>query len=180
MAFCINYACKKEKVANETFDEYGYFGATTADLNGLPWTAKTIVSKASKFDVCTEDSCLAIIADHYINNNINRGRIVMGFLSYKTGKAIFNKANPWLSKVKNSINYYSRGEDGDVLTGSYSIIKKDENNFINISKIDRVTGDFEATFEATMVRDSAWLPKNTVPDTIKIKNGKIRGRYWQK
>ncbi len=167
---CI-FSCGKENV----FDKYGTYGEGSALLNGISYTGTvgTLVS----FNICKPDTCIGINILHQNKYGEARETITFSIVPLKVGKFLIPYSIPGELDYSNYRFSYSRfAEDGDVIAGFYKTYQPDTANWVNFKKLDLKTGDFEATFQATVVSAENFTPLGAIPDTIRITNGKFFGK----
>lgn len=166
--------CQKESI----FDEYGFYGEGTAWLNGNPWNGITGVFRAKRF--CEPDTCVAVKLLYINQSGALRGDITLDFIPLQTGKYALGYTSPTWEDVRYKLTYSTWASDGDVLTGIYDIFEQNDENYVEITELNRKTGDIKGRFQAVVVRDSLWTLSGATPDTIRITDGSFYGRiFWQ-
>ncbi|MCC6599823.1 MAG: hypothetical protein IT223_04020, partial [Crocinitomicaceae bacterium] len=166
-------ACRKDNV----FNEHGLYGGGSAKLNGVAWTGKAGVFFTDVF--CAPDSCIAISLFHYNESDALRGKITLNHVPLRTGRQTLNYTWPLSKDVLCALSYSVFTSDGDVITGDYSVFEQNDDNYLNITKLDLNTGLISGTFQATVVRDSFWTFPGYQPDTIRITEGTFSGKIFE-
>lgn len=166
--FLLTISCSK------TFDENGFYGEGSANLNKLMFSGSTRIAYNDEF--CLPDTCISI---QIKGDNIKGGgTIVMNFIPQKLGKFALDPEFIEPEDHLYQFSYY-QGAD-DVLSGSYHIYEIDTSNWIIINKINFKTGDVKGRFQATVIKDKFWLPPNYIPDTLRFTNGEFYGRIFKR
>ena len=164
-------SCQKEDI----FDQYGSYGEGTAQLNGISYKGKV----TTIFDVnrCKPDTCLGINILRRNQSGEARAYISINRVLLKIGKFLIPYVIPGVLNHENyELAYAEFTDDGDVPTGYYLTCQADTANWVNIKKLDIKTGDFEGTFQATVVRTESYTPIGAIPDTIRITEGNFFGK----
>lgn len=165
--------CRKE----EGFDEYGFFGEGTAYLNGAAWSGKTGVFFTDVF--CAPDSCIGIKLLYRNKNGYLRGDITLNHVPLQVGRQTLNYAWPVSQDVYCALSYSTWADDGDIVTGDYSVFEQNDSNYLEILELNLKTGDISGRFQAAVARHEFWTPAGQVPDTIRITEGVFRGRIFR-
>lgn len=167
-------ACKNEHV----FDENGFYGEGTALFNGNPWSGETGVFIAKHFCSPT-DTCYSIKLLHYNQKGELRGDITFDLIPLELGRHTFNYTWPTWKEVKNRLNYSTWASDGDVTTGGYHVYEQNDDNYVELTEVNLLTGEVRGNFQAVVVRDTFWTPTGLQPDTIRISDGSFYGKIYQ-
>ena len=172
IVFC---TCTKD----DNFDADGNYGEGTALLNGIQFkgVANTFYSDKA---FCKPDTCIAMHFKYKNKEGFLRGIITMSNIPLLKGKFILGYSKtPSIHDYHYTFSYSELEEGGDVLTGIYFIYEFNPENFLNVQKLDLLTGDIEGTFQATVVRSPEFTISGSVQDTIVISNGLFHGKIYR-
>ncbi len=174
----------KKKKKESIFDEHGFYGDGIALLNGIEWKGKTgIFSRIDPdFRNCLPDTCIGISIIKRSEEGFLRNEISISSLLLAKGRTLFDTG--YVNSKYDTITRISYGEytgDGELVSSSYSLVKPDSNNYIEIIELNRQTWDIKGIFRARVVKSPILVPTGGIPDTIDIEEGSFYGRVkWNK
>lgn len=177
---CILLSCQKEE---SIFDELGFYGEASANINGMEWKGKTGIfpNIDPQYRNCLPDTCINILMKHFNEEGLLRSELYLNFTLSEKEKYILNPIPTENLDTLPSFTYSEYISDGDVVSGFYTQVLPDTSSYLEITKLNRTNWDISGRFNARVVKIPLLVPAGEVPDTIEIDNGTFYGRInWDK
>ena len=129
------------------------------------WIGKTAALHSNPPDSCF--NCVDI--GLYVESNQGSESLIFTNVPLNVQKCTLNA---WDGQSEYKCMGTFNTSSGDVITGFYSVLGGNTEDFIEITELDMALGKFSGRFQATLVRDTNWLVEYP-PDTIWITEGEF-------
>jgi len=158
-------SCEKEEpelpIHNET-----YIGTSTCSINGDSFDFKPKMKGYR-----TIENKYSLVLFNFLYDNIFRKEISFSLLELVSGKQKLHNISYSNQEIV-QCSFATFISDGDVVGNNYFLNETDSiEDYIELTKINKVTGEIEGIFQASFYIDTGYIADFSSPDTIIIKNG---------